>query len=1346
MKQSPAAPAVDPNDEIVGLVRILHETQKRLQELTGGQVDAVLHQGGQSYLLHEAQGKLRESESNQRHLATTLTAILNALPAHICLLDADGQIISINQSWRLFALFNHWPDPEQASERNYLQICDRATGPGAKDAHQTAAGIRAVLSGESEGFTLEYPCDTPDKKLWFQVVISPVGETSPGGAVVMHIDITERKQAEESMRQSEERFRNMFTAAATGIAISTPEGRFIQANDAYCRMLGYTEKELLTRSFASITHPGDLPKNLKLRDELLAGQRKSFTMETRYIGKQGNTVWTRHSVASSHAIDGKISALIVVAEDITEMKMAEVCLQATMKSLAASQAIAHLGSWEIDLTQSDDYALAPHSCSDEMYRILGYEPQSVPVSADFFFGNIPAEYQEEVKNQITALISDRKEHTFTHPIIRPSGERRFIRSVAQVVVDEKSDRLLKVVGTAQDITEAQAAAEALRATASSLAVSQSIAHLGSWEMDLVHLDNLRANPLRWSDEMYRIFGYLPQSIPVTPDFYLQHVPGAERDMIEQRLQEVLRDNQQRSYFYPIKRSGGEIRIVHTQAQIVMDDKTGRPYKMFGTVHDVTEAKRNEEHFLAETALLEAQLNSTLDGILVISPDGRKILQNQRAVDIWKIPREFAHETDHKRRFEWIASQVRDKEPFLEKVRYLYANPDAVGRDEIELIDGRFVDRYSAPIRGQDGRYYGRIWVYRDITDRKVAEQKASEQMELMTMAGRIGKLGAWAAEYPGPKLKWSSEIYSIFEVELDFPLDHQSGLRFFAPESRRRFEAAIESKEPFDLELEIITGKGNRRWVRTTNAIDIKEGEVKRYYGVLQDITEQKRTEARTRRLVDSNVQGVLFWTSEGEIKEANDAFLQLIGYTRDDLKAGRISWKAMTPAEYDDADQNALREIAEKGICTPYQKEYIAKNGKRVPVLIGSAAFDDSPDEGICFVLDLSDQKRLEQQFLRAQRMESIGTLAGGIAHDLNNILAPIMMAVQVLKMKTTEPQLKTILETIEVSSKRGADIVRQVLSFARGLQGERVEVQPIHLLKDIETIIRDTFPKNIRRDVFFPEEAWTIQGDPTQLHQILLNLCVNARDAMPDGGSLSISVENVHLDDQYVAMNVQAKPGKYVIINVTDSGEGIPAEILDKIFDPFFTTKEVGKGTGLGLSTVMAIVKSHGGFVNVYSEVGKGSSFKVYLPALEKSAQTQRDTVSLATLPRGNGERILIVDDEISILTITSQTLEAFGYKTMTANDGAEAIAIYAQHRNKIAVVLTDMAMPVMDGPATIRALLKVNPAAKIIAATGLKTEGSEAKALNAGVKHFLSKPYTASTLLKTLRTVLDEAKKAG
>jgi PAS domain S-box-containing protein len=671
-------------------------------------------------------------------------------------------------------------------------------------------------------------------------------------------------------------------------------------------------------------------------------------------------------------------------------------------------------------------------------------------------------------------------------------------------------------------------------------------------------------------------------------------------------------------------------------------------------------------------------------------------------------------------------------------------------------------------------------------------------------------------------------------------------------------EEAIENKRPFDLELEMITAKGNKRWVRSTSSVEMDHDEVRRIYGILQDITERKQHEGRFRRLVESNVQGILFWNTRGDVVEANDAFLDLVGYSREELKAGQVSWKALTPPEFEGIDQRALEQIAVNGVCTPYEKEFIVKDGSRVPVFLGSAAFPDNPDEGVCFtidlteqkksearlrrlvdsnvqgvmfwntkgevtaandaflqiagynredleagrinwrnitppeyaerdqraldeiaakgtctayekeyirkdgtrvpvligaaafeddpdegvrfVLDLTEQKKLEHQFLRAQRMESIGTLAGGIAHDLNNILAPIMMAVQILKLSVPNAQAKKILETIEVSSKRGADIVRQVLSFARGVEGERLEIQPKHLLKDIEAIIKDTFPKNIRWEVSIAGDSWTVIGDPTQLHQILLNLCVNARDAMPEGGTMSLTVENVVLDAQYAAMNIEAKAGQYVSVGVTDTGTGIPPGILDKIFDPFFTTKEVGKGTGLGLSTVMAIVKSHGGFVNVYSEPGKGSCFKVYLPAIEVVAPVKKNTGSLSTLPRGRGELILIVDDEASILTITTQTLEAFGYRTITAHDGAEAVAIYAQQKESIAVVLTDMAMPIMDGPATIRALMKIKPQVRIIAATGLRTEGSEAKATETGIRYFLAKPYTAATLLKTLRMVLD------
>jgi CheY-like chemotaxis protein len=372
---------------------------------------------------------------------------------------------------------------------------------------------------------------------------------------------------------------------------------------------------------------------------------------------------------------------------------------------------------------------------------------------------------------------------------------------------------------------------------------------------------------------------------------------------------------------------------------------------------------------------------------------------------------------------------------------------------------------------------------------------------------------------------------------------------------------------------------------------------------------------------------------------------------------------------------------------------------------------------------------------------MESIGTLAGGIAHDLNNILAPILMSIDILHDACADPQATAILETIEVSAKRGADIVRQVLSFARGIEGERIEIQTKHLLMDLESIIRDTFPKDIRLQFAVSSNPWTILGDPTQIHQILLNLCVNARDAMPHGGRLSIAAENAVLDEHYAAMNLQAKPGNYVNIAVTDTGEGIPPEIIEKIFEPFFTTKEVGKGTGLGLSTVIAIVKSHGGFVNVYSEPGKGTTFKVYLPAIDAPSREASQQRGEASLPRGSGEMILLVDDEPSLSIVASQTLQAFGYRVLCATDGADAVAVYLAHRNEVAVILTDMMMPVMDGPAMIHALRRVNPEVKIIATSGLNANYGLTKLADMRIKHFLTKPYTADTLLKTLRVVLEE-----
>lgn len=386
----------------------------------------------------------------------------------------------------------------------------------------------------------------------------------------------------------------------------------------------------------------------------------------------------------------------------------------------------------------------------------------------------------------------------------------------------------------------------------------------------------------------------------------------------------------------------------------------------------------------------------------------------------------------------------------------------------------------------------------------------------------------------------------------------------------------------------------------------------------------------------------------------------------------------------------------------------------------------------------DITEKKKLEIQFLRTQRLESIGTLAGGIAHDLNNVLAPILMGLEIIKMKLPDPESQKVLATLEASTKRGADIVRQVLAFARGLEGRHAELQVKHLVREIAHMAQETFPKYIDIRVEIPVTPWVILGDATQLQQVLLNLCVNARDAMPNGGKLLIRAENVRLDENYARMHLEAKPGIYVLLTVTDTGMGIPPAIIDKIFEPFFTTKPVGQGTGLGLSTILGIVRSHGGFINVYSDVGKGSSFKVYLPA-DTKIELEDIEIEHDDMPSGGGELVMVIDDEASIRDIAKQTLETFGYRVITADDGSEAIALYVQQQVKVHVAIVDMKMPIMDGPATIRALRKLDPKVKIIAASGLTLGGQMAEASTVNAQAVLPKPFTAENLLKTIYRVM-------
>jgi PAS domain S-box-containing protein len=583
----------------------------------------------------------------------------------------------------------------------------------------------------------------------------------------------------------------------------------------------------------------------------------------------------------------------------------------------------------------------------------------------------------------------------------------------------------------------------------------------------------------------------------------------------------------------------------------------------------------------------------------------------------------------------------------------------------------------------------------------------------------------------------------------------RTALEIFHPDyqemvlEQRRIHAGKASIPPIELKFVRLDG----------TSVDVEvSSKVLDFHGreevqvIARDITARKLAETALReseerfKLLARAVSDVVWdWNLSTNKLWWNDGFLTTFGFGASEMEPSVESWtNRIHPDERDrvlKGIQNAVNSGAESWNA---EYRFQRKDGTYAFVHDRAYIIRDASGKGVRAVggmRDRTEQKKMEAQNLRSQRMESIGTLAGGIAHDLNNVLAPIMMAIELLKREVGDSERRAkMLDTIYASCRRGADLVRQVLSFARGIDHQRVAIRLPQLIDDLKAIITQTFPRNISITANVPETLWPITGDPSQLHQVLLNLAVNARDSMPLGGKLSITATNITIDAQFAAMSPGASPGPFVLLQVTDNGCGISPEARERIFEPFFTTKDVGKGTGLGLATVHSVVKNHGGFLNVDSEVRVGSTFKIYLPADLAIRPSVSNHPHDADLPRGRYELVLVIDDELSILEITQQTLEAFGYRVVTASNGAEAVALYAKQSADIAVVITDMMMPIMDGVATIHALTCMNPSVRIIAASGLELAENITKATGAGVHDFLQKPFTAETMIRRVREVID------
>ncbi len=1197
-------------------------------------------------------------------------------------------------------------------------------------------------------------------------------------------------QTEASLNgDTEQKFRTLFESTPIGISINMSDGRFRRVNLAFRKLLGYSEEELTRLSFVDITHPDDLGESKRLFHELVAGRRKQFTVEKRYVRKDGGIIWANTVCSAVRDPDGTFAYTVALVEDISERKHTEIALHAS-EDLYRSMFENSIDAILIATPDGTIEAANPEAC-----RIFERTEEEICTMGR-------AGLVDPTDKRLAALLEARQR------TLRFRGELNFRRKDGSSFPGEVSSAFYhdrngetKACVMIRDITERKQAEEAMQnlvAGTSSVTGEEFfpalVRHLAlaldvrmAVVTECVDETFTKARILsRWKDDEWDGgFEYETHNTPCSvvlngsricyyPDHVQDHFPG--NDFLPAfgavcYLGAPL--------FDPEGKTIGHVYVVGTKP--ITDSERAKSIISIFAARAAMELLRKRavdalERTTRELRFVNDLIEQTTQAVAVTELNGQLVRFN--------------------RAFETLTGYTRDE---LLALSYQQLTPELWRDTEAHLVkkllDSEGAIRYEKEYIRKDGKTIPIelvVDVYRDasgeprylyafvtdITGRK-KEEEALHNLVAGTatvtgeeffpalvrhLAAAIGVRYALVSECMdtrGERVRslaywkdngWQKSFeYDVKDTTCEAVLK-EAKLCFYPDHVQERFpkEADLVTMDAvcylgvplFDAagkplgHIFVIDDKPLADPERAKSIISI-------FAARAAMELQRKRAEDQIREqaaLLDRAHDAILVGDLHNRILFWNQGAERLYGWTKAEA-LGKTTTELLYREGDTDAGEGSLQNLFERGDWSG-ELRHRTKDRKEVVVQSRWTLVRDSnkgePRSVLMINTDITEKKQLELNFLRAQRIESIGTLASGVAHDLNNVLTPIMLAVETLLSNDLDERTHDLLSMIEANAKRGAEMANQVLTFARGAEGGRVILDPRRLIKEVEKIVRGTFPPSIQLQTRIARGLWQVLGNATQLHQVLLNLCVNARDAMPGGGILKISTENTVLDESYTHMRPDVQPGRFVSIAVSDTGMGIPREVIERVFEPFFTTKEVGKGTGLGLATAVGIVKGYGGCIDVSSEIGKGATFRVFLPAAE--AQTNRREEEKRTLPRGNGEMILVVDDEASIREMTKTVLEANGYRALTASDGTEALSLYAKHKGEISVVLTDMMMPYMDGAATIRALEKMNPKVRVIVSSGMTGHGEAARQASTRVKACISKPYTAEKLLATLAEVLE------
>lgn len=906
-------------------------------------------------------------------------------------------------------------------------------------------------------------------------------------------DISERKRAEEALKSAEGRYRSIFENALEGIFVSTPDGLVLTANPALAKMLGYSGPEELLASLRDVGR--QLYARPERRGELLRLLREKGAVrgfESELLRKDGQRIWVSANVRAALDERGELARLEGVVENITERRHAE---EALRESEVKFRALAETTAASIFIYQGTRMRYVNAAAE----RLTGYSREEF-LQMDFW-DIIHPEFRDVVKKRgMARQAGEAVPLRYEVKLLTKTGEARWVDFTAGLITFEGSTAVL---GTAIDVTERKEAEEALKKSRLLLAKTQEMAHLGGWELDLSNLEDLNKNELRWTEEAFRIFGFKPGEVEVTNELFFQLVHPEDRLKIAEAVSRALREKTSYGIEHRILLPNGNERIVYEHADILFDEATGRPLRMYGSVQDITDRKRGEQ------ALRESE-----------------------------------------ERFRQIAETIKEV--------FWLTNP--VKNEMIYISPG-----------------YEEIW------------GRSRESL------------------YQNP-LSWVDAVH---------------------PEDRQRvLEATMtkQAKGEFDEEYRIVRPDGQVRWIRDRAYPILNEkGEAYRIAGIAEDVTQEKQ----------------------------------------------------------------------------------------------------------------LADQLR------QMQKIEAVGQLAGGVAHDFNNLLTAIGGYTDfVLEQVPADSPLRKDIEEIKKGTERAAGLTRQLLAFSRRQVMQPVVLNLNELIRSMEGMLRRLIGENIELAITGAPDLAPVKADPHQFEQVIMNLAVNARDAMPKGGRLTIETANMDLDERFVQQHIGAQPGKYAMLAVSDNGCGMDAEVQKHVFEPFFTTKEKGKGTGLGLSTVYGIVKQSGGYISVYSEKGHGSCFKVYLPQVAPPEPAKKASPAHAK-STGGTEIILLVEDEEAVRALTAKILRAKGYTVLEAANGKEAQAVLKAHSGGLDLLLTDVVMPQMGGPELAKWVRSIHRGIKVLFMTGYTDHSAFREGGLPPGTGVMQKPFTPQGLAQSVRAMLDGSK---